>query len=75
MNHYKLIKTKNDHKQALERLVALMNMEPESGTSEFAEFDALAALIEIYEKEHFPMDKPDPIEAIEFRIEQQGSTV
>ncbi|MBU1621681.1 MAG: hypothetical protein KJ556_19925 [Gammaproteobacteria bacterium] len=75
MNKSKLIKTKKDHKQALERLVMLIGMEPEFGSSEFAELDALAALIEIYEKEHFPMDKPDPIEAIKFRIEQQGLTV
>jgi HTH-type transcriptional regulator/antitoxin HigA len=75
MNKSKRIKTKEDHKQALDRLVTLMSKDPEAGSSEFAEFDALAALIEIYEKEHFPMDKPDPIEAIEFRIEQQGSTV
>lgn len=72
MNKSQRIKTKKAHKQALERLVTLMSMEPEAGSSEFAEFDALAALIEIYEKEHFPMDPPDPIEAIKFRIEQEG---
>ena len=34
--------------------------------------DVLATLIDAYESEHFPMDPPDPIEAIKFRMEQQG---
>ena len=36
--------------------------------------DVLATLIDAYETEHFPMDPPDPIEAIKFRMEQQGLT-
>jgi HTH-type transcriptional regulator / antitoxin HigA len=34
--------------------------------------DVLATLIDAYEAEHYPMDPPDPIEAIKFRMEQQG---
>ena len=36
--------------------------------------DVLATLIDAYEAEHYPMDPPDPIEAIKFRMEQQGLT-
>jgi HTH-type transcriptional regulator/antitoxin HigA len=72
MNHIKLIKTTQDHEQALFRLMALMDLDPESNTNESDELDVLALLIEKYEQEVFPMDPPDPIEAIKFRMEQQG---
>jgi HTH-type transcriptional regulator/antitoxin HigA len=42
------------------------------GTSEGDRLDVLATLIEAYEAIHLPMDPPDPIEAIKFRMEQQG---
>ncbi|CUT12372.1 Helixturnhelix motif [Bradyrhizobium sp.] len=45
-----------------------------SGTSEGDRLDVLATLIDAYEAEHDPMDPPDPIEAIKFRMEQQGLT-
>lgn len=43
-----------------------------SGTPKGDRLDVLATLIEVYEAEHYPMDPPDPIEAIKFRMEQQG---
>jgi len=43
-----------------------------SGTPEGDRLDVLAALIEVYEAKHYPMDPPDPIEAIKFRMEQEG---
>lgn len=45
-----------------------------SDTAEGDRLDVLAMLIDVYEAEHYPMDPPDPIEAIKFRIEQQGLT-
>lgn len=42
------------------------------GTAEGDELDILVALIEAYEREHYPIDQPDPIEAIKFRLEQTG---
>lgn len=74
MNHIKLIKSEQDHKQALDRLMALMEMNIEPETIESDEIDVLALLIEKYEEEFFPISKPDPIEAIKFRMEQQGLT-
>ena len=43
-----------------------------SGTPDGDRLDILATLIDAYEDEHYPMDPPDPIEAIKFRMEQQG---
>ena len=72
MNHIKLIKTEQDHEQALSRLMALMDLDPKPDTAAGDELDVLALLIEKYEQEVFPMDVPDPIEAIKFRMDQQG---
>jgi len=44
------------------------------GTPQGDRLDILATLVDAYENEHYPMDPPDPIEAIKFRIEQQGLT-
>ena len=67
------IKTKADYKAALKEVEALMSAEPAS--EEGDRLDVLVTLIEAYEREHYPIDFPDPIEAIKFRMEQQGLTV
>ena len=41
-----------------------------SGTPDGDRLDVLATLVDAYEAEHYPMDQPDPLEAIKFRIEQ-----
>lgn len=64
------IKSEADYDAALARAAALMDAE--EGTREADELDVLATLIEAYEDKHYPMDPPDPIEAIKFRMEQQG---
>jgi HTH-type transcriptional regulator / antitoxin HigA len=74
MNQLKIIKTEQDHQQALARLMALMDLDPNENSSEQDEMDVLAVLIEKYEQETFPIAKPDPIAAIKFRMEQQGLT-
>jgi len=45
-----------------------------AGTRDGDRLDVLVTLIEAYEEEHYPIDPPDPIEAIKFRMEQQGQT-
>jgi HTH-type transcriptional regulator/antitoxin HigA len=72
MNHIKIIKSNEDHEQALARLMTLMDLDPKPDTVAGDEIDVLALLIEKYEQEVFPMDVPDPIEAIKFRMDQQG---
>jgi len=68
--HPKVIKTDAEYKAALGRFDDLLEAEP--GTPEGDEFELWATLISIYEKEHFPVDLPDPIAAIRFRMEQAG---
>ncbi len=68
----KLIKSATDHAEALRRIDALMETDPAPGSAEASELEVLAHLVETYEKQQFPADLPDPIEAIRFRMEQQG---
>lgn len=70
MNNLKVIKNEIDHKAALARLQELMNAP--AGSPEEQELDLLSFLIEKYEQEHFPVGLPDSVEAIKFRMEQQG---
>jgi HTH-type transcriptional regulator/antitoxin HigA len=70
----KPIRTQADYEGALALVSPLFDREPEPGTAEGDRFDVLVTLIEAYEREHFPIDAPDPIEAIKFRMEQQGLT-
>ena len=67
-----LIKTENDYNQALERLDVIFDAK--RGTQEGDELELLGILIDQYENEKFPIDLPDPIEAIKFRMEQMGYT-
>src|SRR3954471_17577113 len=66
------IRTKRDYEAALREVERLWGAK--TGTSSGDRLDVLATLIDAYEAEHFPMDPPDPIEAIKFRMEQQGLT-
>lgn len=68
----KPIKTKKDYQQALVRLELIFDSK--KGTKEGDELEILGILIDRYENEHFPIDLPDPIEAIKFRMEQLGYT-
>lgn len=62
------IHSEQDYADALARVEALMDME--RSDVEDDELDVLATLIEVYEDQHFPMDAPDPVEAIKFRMQQ-----
>ena len=66
----KPIKTEQDYNQALERLEVIFDAK--KGTKEGDELEVLGILIEKYEDDHFPIDLPDPIEAIKFRMEQMN---
>jgi HTH-type transcriptional regulator/antitoxin HigA len=68
--HLKPIKTDADHEAALKEIERLW--EAEEGTADSDRLEILSTLVEAYEEAHFPMDLPDPIEAIKFRLEQQG---
>ena len=66
----KPIRNKRDHEAALAEVERLWGSK--LGTPEGDRLDVLATLIEAFEEAHYPMDPPDPIEAIKFRMEQQG---
>lgn len=66
----KPIKSKKDHRNALKRIDELWDAKPKSPEAD--ELDILATLVEAFEQNNFPMHKPEPIEAIKFRIEQLG---
>ena len=69
------IRTKSDYKRALREVSAYFDKEPEPGSEDGDRFEILATLVEAYESKHFPIEAPDPIEAIRFRMEQGGLTV
>lgn len=68
----KPIRTEADYERALAEVEALWGAK--SGTPKGDRLDVLATLIDAYEAQHHPMDPPDPVEAIKFRMEQQGLT-
>ena len=70
MKNLKPIRTKADYEASLAEIERLWGAR--SGTPEGDRLDILATLVDAYENEHYPMDPPDPIEAIKFRMEQQG---
>lgn len=68
------IRTEADYNAALKTISGLMESDPEIGTPDGDRLDVLATLVQAYEAQHFPIDLPDPIEAIKFRMEQAGLT-
>lgn len=68
------IRTDQDYRAALKEVSALFDHEPEPGTPEGDRFEVMVTLIEAYESKHFPVDLPNPIDAIKFRMEQSGLT-
>lgn len=68
----KVIKSKEEHEKAVAEVERLMALNPASGSKEADRLDLFATLVEQYEKEHFPIEKPTPVEAIVFRMEEQG---
>lgn len=68
----KPIKTPEDHRSALQEINGLMMAE--MGSPEGDRLDVLATLVEAYEAKNFPMELPDPIDAIKFSMDQKGLT-
>jgi len=65
----KPIRTERDYTAALRRIEALWGAAPETPSGD--ELDVLVTLVEAYELDRYPVDLPDPIEAIKFRLEQE----
>jgi len=69
------LRTEEDYQAALAAVSALVDADPAPGTPDGDRLDILSLLVERYEAEHFPLESPDPVEAIRFRMEQQGLSV
>jgi HTH-type transcriptional regulator/antitoxin HigA len=69
----KPIKTKTDYRVALKEIESLMHAKPR--TREGDRLEVLVTLVEAYEARHYPLDLPDPIEAIKYTMESKGLSV
>lgn len=68
----RLIRTQADYTATLKVVSALVDTDPERGTPDVDRLEVLGTLLEAYEVQHYPIELPDPIDAIKFRMEQQG---
>ena len=64
------IKTRRDYRNALKRIEGLMNAK--RGSAEGDRLDVLVTLVEAWERQHYPLGFPDPIEAIKYHMDQNG---
>lgn len=71
----KAIRTEADYREALREVSALIDLDPERDSPQGERLEVMGTLVQAYEAEHYPIDPPDPIEAIRFRMEQSGMTV
>lgn len=72
MADIKPIRSQDDYERAMAEVERLWGAA--TGTAKGDRLDVLATLIDAYEREHFPIEAPTPVEAIKFRMEQQGLT-
>ena len=68
----KPIRTENDYREALRRIETLMDAEAKTPDGDL--LDILVTLVEAYERKMYPLEMPDPVEAIKFYMEQNGMT-
>ncbi len=69
----KPVKTEADYRAALDEIESLITAEADPADGE--KLDIIVTLIEAYEARHFPLDLPDPVEAIKFEMERKGLTI
>jgi HTH-type transcriptional regulator / antitoxin HigA len=69
------IRTETDYRAALRVVSTLVDQDPSPDTPEGERLEVLSTLIEAYERKHHPIDLPDPVEAIKFRMDQAGLSV
>ncbi len=71
-NMLRPIKTEEQYENCLERIYILMQADLKQDSKESDELEILSILVKNYEEEHYPIEKPNPIEAIRFRLDQMG---
>ena len=70
-----LLHNEEDYRAALAEVSALVDIDPEANTPDGDRLELLRVLVGRYEDEHFPLERPDPIEAIKFRMEQEQLSI
>ena len=70
----KLLKTEKEYDEAIQKVEVLIKADPKPGTTKADRLELLTVLVSHYEDAHYPICPPDPIEAIEFRMDQMGLT-
>ena len=68
------IRTKTDYRNTLKEVSKLVELDPPLGSNDGDRLDILVTMVQAYEARHFSLDIPDPVDAIKFRMEQQGLT-
>lgn len=68
----KPIRTKKAYDEAMKRIYEIISLNPKPGTPEYDELDLLSNLAWPYEEKHYPVEPPDPIEAIKYIMEERG---
>src|ERR1700674_6032692 len=68
------LRSESDYDAALDDIERYFESEPKPGTAEADRFDLLALIIEDYERKHWPIEPPDSIDAIRYRMEMGGYT-
>ena len=71
----KAIRTEVDYRAALQEVSALIDLDPAVDSPDGERLEVMGTLVQAYEAKHCPIDPPDPIEAIKFRMDQAGMTV
>ena len=69
------IRTELDYRASLRVVSQLVDQDPSPDTPDGERLEVLSTLIEAYERKHHPIDLPDPVEAIKFRMDQAGLTI
>jgi HTH-type transcriptional regulator/antitoxin HigA len=72
MKLIKPVRTKADYKAAMQRIDALIALNPKKGNAAFDELDVIGTLVAAYEDIHFPIDAPDAVEAVKYVMEEEG---
>lgn len=72
MKTIKPVRTKAEYKIALARIEKLIASNPKKGTPNYDELDVIATLVSAYETIHFPINAPDPVEAVKYVMEEEG---
>lgn len=72
MNLIKPIRTKKDYQNALKRIDEIILKRPAKGSATYDELDVLGTLVAAYEDIHFPIEAPDPVEAVKYMMEENG---